>query len=158
MQPSECLAAGGKEKWDLSPPSSAIGQSLPKGNSGLVTAVSRQKFWRKVRCLQSLREGRGGHLRFRPREVVLSFARADSVPSSRTKMYRSSLRIAPSVLRTARPTLASGSRRFASTAPARKKGTWKGTVLRWGLAAAAVYYYNTSPLFADELPRSCSGT
>ncbi|AEO58332.1 hypothetical protein MYCTH_2305597 [Thermothelomyces thermophilus ATCC 42464] len=69
-------------------------------------------------------------------------------------MYRSALRIAPSTLRAARPILASGSRRFASTAPARKKGTWKGTALRWGLAAAAVYYYNTSPLFADELPRS----
>ncbi|KAL2169167.1 hypothetical protein VTG60DRAFT_6407 [Thermothelomyces hinnuleus] len=67
-------------------------------------------------------------------------------------MYRSALRITPSALRAARPTLASGSRRFASTAPARKKGSWKGTALRWGLAAAAVYYYNTSPLFADELP------
>ena len=69
-------------------------------------------------------------------------------------MYRTALRSAPSALRAARPTLASGARRFASTssAPASKKGTWKGTGLRWGLAIAAVYFYNTSPIFADELP------
>jgi len=68
-------------------------------------------------------------------------------------MYRTALRSAPSALRAARPTLASGSRRFASTtAQTSKKGTWKGTAFRWGLAAAAVYFYNTSPIFADELP------
>lgn len=71
------------------------------------------------------------------------------------KMYRTALRSAPSALRAARPTLASGSRRFASTtAQTSKKGTWKGTAFRWGLAAAAVYFYNTSPIFADELPRA----
>ncbi|KAK4246180.1 hypothetical protein C7999DRAFT_42330 [Corynascus novoguineensis] len=70
-------------------------------------------------------------------------------------MYRTALRTAPSALRAARPTLTSGCRRFASTAPAtKKKGSWKGTALRWGLAAAAVYYYNTSPIFADEVPPS----
>jgi len=77
----------------------------------------------------------------------------DTIPSPAT-MYRTALRSAPSALRAARPTLASGARRFASTssAPASKKGTWKGTGLRWGLAIAAVYFYNTSPIFADELP------
>ncbi|KAK3937734.1 putative mitochondrial intermembrane space import and assembly protein 40 protein [Diplogelasinospora grovesii] len=68
-------------------------------------------------------------------------------------MYRTALRTSPSALRAARPTtLASGSRRFLTTAPADKKRTWKGAAARWGLAAAAVYWYNTSPIFADELP------
>ncbi|AEO67329.1 uncharacterized protein THITE_2116216 [Thermothielavioides terrestris NRRL 8126] len=69
-------------------------------------------------------------------------------------MYRATLRTAPSALRAIRPTtVASGSRRLASTAAAaKKKGTWTGTGLRWGLAIAAVYFYNTSPIFADELP------
>ncbi|KAL2120231.1 hypothetical protein VTJ04DRAFT_4257 [Mycothermus thermophilus] len=72
-------------------------------------------------------------------------------------MYRTALRTAPSALRSAaRPTLTSPCRRFASTstsaASPKKKGSWKGTFLRWGLAAGAVYFYNTSPLFADELP------
>jgi hypothetical protein len=57
-------------------------------------------------------------------------------------------------LRAIRPTVASSSRRLLSTAPATKKSTWKGTGLRWGLAIAAVYFYNTSPIFADELPRT----
>ena len=69
-------------------------------------------------------------------------------------MYRAALRSSPSALRTIRPTVASGARRLASTAPAKKKGTWKGTGLRWGLAIGAVYFYNTSPIFADELPRT----
>ncbi|GAB1318418.1 Oxidoreductase [Madurella fahalii] len=68
-------------------------------------------------------------------------------------MYRAALGSSPSALRAIRPTtLASGSRRLLSTAPADKKRTWKGTGLRWGLAIAAVYFYNTSPIFADELP------
>ncbi len=72
-------------------------------------------------------------------------------------MYRTALRLTPRALRA---NLASGSRRLASTTPpppgpgAKKasKGSWKGTGFRWGLAAAAVYFYNTSPIFADELP------
>ncbi|KAF2435495.1 hypothetical protein EJ08DRAFT_645786 [Tothia fuscella] len=40
-------------------------------------------------------------------------------------------------------------RRFISTAP--KRSTWKGAAVRWGLAGAAVYYYNTSNVFAEEL-------
>ncbi|KAL1843247.1 hypothetical protein VTJ49DRAFT_2578 [Mycothermus thermophilus] len=73
-------------------------------------------------------------------------------------MYRTALRTAPSALRAARPTLASSCRRLASTststskAPPKKRGSLKGTILRLGLAGAAVYFYNTSPLFADELP------
>ncbi|KAK0736162.1 hypothetical protein B0T21DRAFT_366421 [Apiosordaria backusii] len=72
-------------------------------------------------------------------------------------MYRSA-RCALRAIRPA-PTTASGlvtapTRRFASTsAGAKKTGTWKGTVVRWGLAGAALYYYNTSPIFADELPQ-----
>ncbi|CAI4213159.1 unnamed protein product [Parascedosporium putredinis] len=31
-----------------------------------------------------------------------------------------------------------------------QKGTWKGSAARWGAAAAALYWYNTSPLFADD--------
>ena len=67
-------------------------------------------------------------------------------------MYRAALRSSPSSLRAVRPTVSSGSRRLLSTAT-RTKGTWKGTGFRWGLAAAAVYFYNTSPIFADEVPR-----
>ncbi|PHH77602.1 hypothetical protein CDD80_429 [Ophiocordyceps camponoti-rufipedis] len=44
-----------------------------------------------------------------------------------------------------------GSRRLASTAsPAGSSRSSRGTLLRWALAAGAVYYYNTSPIFADE--------
>ncbi|KAF2401854.1 hypothetical protein EJ06DRAFT_508068 [Trichodelitschia bisporula] len=46
-------------------------------------------------------------------------------------------------------------RRLLSTAPTKSRGTWKGTALRWGLAGAAVYYYNTSDLFAEQ-PRHVS--
>ncbi len=71
-------------------------------------------------------------------------------------MFRTTLRSTPRALRVIRPTVASGARRLVSTAPApKKKGTWKGTGLRWGLAVAAVYFYNTSPLFADEMPGAC---
>ncbi|KAF3014815.1 Oxidoreductase [Neopestalotiopsis sp. 37M] len=68
-------------------------------------------------------------------------------------MYRSALRTAPratgairqNALRTTVP------RRFASTAPADKKRSWKSSAVRWGLAAGAVYYYSTSPVFAEEI-------
>ncbi len=44
------------------------------------------------------------------------------------------------------------SRRFLSSAPspASKSRSWKAGALRWGLAAAGVYYYNTSSIFAEE--------
>ncbi|KAK3688782.1 hypothetical protein B0T22DRAFT_161936 [Podospora appendiculata] len=70
-------------------------------------------------------------------------------------MYRSALRSSASALRAARPTptfLTPGSRRLLTTAPASKKRTWKGAGVRWGLAIAAVYAYNTTPLFSDDLP------
>ncbi|KAL9012714.1 MAG: hypothetical protein Q9173_002543 [Seirophora scorigena] len=42
-------------------------------------------------------------------------------------------------------------RRFLSTAPpARKSRSWKSSAVRWGLAAGAIYYYNTSTIFADN--------
>ncbi|KAG6003922.1 hypothetical protein E4U21_001600 [Claviceps maximensis] len=42
-------------------------------------------------------------------------------------------------------------RRLASTAThADRPRSWKSSALRWGLAVAAVYYYNTSPVFAEE--------
>ncbi|KAM0601503.1 hypothetical protein ACHAQF_006280 [Verticillium nonalfalfae] len=66
-------------------------------------------------------------------------------------MYRHTVRSAPRAASALRQTtLRSTPRRFASTAPADKPRTWKGSALRWGLAGAAVYYYNTSPVFADE--------
>ena len=58
-------------------------------------------------------------------------------------------RIRPGALPTAH---LQASRRFASTGPA-KKGTWKGAAARWGVAAGAVYWYCTSPLFADDPAR-----
>ncbi|KAL2267925.1 hypothetical protein VTJ83DRAFT_5202 [Remersonia thermophila] len=78
-------------------------------------------------------------------------------------MYRTALRTAPGALRTARPTLASSCRRLASTstststASPKKKGSWKGFFLRWAIAGYAVYFYNTSPLFADEQPSATAG-
>ncbi|KAM5464311.1 Oxidoreductase [Microsporum audouinii] len=46
------------------------------------------------------------------------------------------------------------SRRWISDAssPVQKKQGWRSTVVRWGLAVGAVYYYNTSPIFAEEPP------
>ncbi|KAI4144157.1 MAG: hypothetical protein LQ341_002713 [Variospora aurantia] len=45
----------------------------------------------------------------------------------------------------------SPARRSLSTAPpAQKSRSWKSSTIRWGLAAGAIYYYNTSPLFADN--------
>ncbi|EEP81519.1 coiled-coil-helix-coiled-coil-helix domain-containing protein 4 [Uncinocarpus reesii 1704] len=41
--------------------------------------------------------------------------------------------------------------RFISTAPpSQKSRSWKSTAVRWGLAVAAVYYYNTSTVFAEQ--------
>ncbi|RTE79605.1 hypothetical protein BHE90_005864 [Fusarium euwallaceae] len=68
-------------------------------------------------------------------------------------MYRATLRSAsrPVIASLRSSTLRAASRRFASTAtPADKSRTWKSSVARLGLAAAAVYYYNTSPVFAEE--------
>lgn len=42
------------------------------------------------------------------------------------------------------------STRLISTGPAPKSRSWKSTALRLGLAVGAVYYYNTSSVFAEE--------
>lgn len=68
-------------------------------------------------------------------------------------MYRSTLRSASRpVIATLRSSATRAApRRFASTASTVDKSrTWKSSALRWGLAFGAVYYYNTSPVFADE--------
>lgn len=82
----------------------------------------------------------------------------------RNTMYRAAVRAtsrqARGVLRHQLPTSqctssASSSafrQRFASSVSAgRSRSSWKGSALRWGLAVTAVYYYNTSPVFAEEL-------
>ncbi|GKT85987.1 mitochondrial intermembrane space import and assembly protein 40 [Colletotrichum tofieldiae] len=71
-------------------------------------------------------------------------------------MYRSAVRSTPRALSAARQSaIRAAPRRFASTTPADKLRSWKGSALRWGLAVGAVYWYNTSPVFAEEpLPRT----
>ncbi|OBT90534.1 hypothetical protein VE02_01059 [Pseudogymnoascus sp. 03VT05] len=44
----------------------------------------------------------------------------------------------------------SPSRKFLTTSAAPKKRTWKGAAVRWGLAGAGLYYYNTNDLFAEQ--------
>lgn len=71
-------------------------------------------------------------------------------------MFRAAIRSSPRALRPLRqPALTSSPRRLLTTAPADKRHTWKNSAVRWGLAVAAVYWYNTSPIFADEVtPRT----
>ncbi|WYZ44728.1 hypothetical protein EsH8_VIII_000044 [Colletotrichum jinshuiense] len=71
-------------------------------------------------------------------------------------MYRSAVRSTPRALSAARQSaIRAAPRRFASTSPTDKPRTWKGAALRWGLAGGAIYWYNTSPVFAEEpLPRT----
>lgn len=71
-------------------------------------------------------------------------------------MYRTTLRSASRpVIASLRSTARAAPRRFNSTAapPSNKPGSWKGSAVRWGLAFGAVYYYNTSPVFADDAAR-----
>ncbi|KAG5302589.1 intermembrane space import and assembly protein [Histoplasma capsulatum G186AR] len=63
---------------------------------------------------------------------------------------RSCFRIAFS---TPKPVRFAQANRFINTdsaSPSRKPSSWKGTALRWALAAGVVYYYNTSTVFAEE--------
>ncbi|KAL8800884.1 MAG: hypothetical protein Q9182_004858 [Xanthomendoza sp. 2 TL-2023] len=61
---------------------------------------------------------------------------------------RSSLRLSNTCIHSYR---APRTGRLLSTAPPVKKSrSWKSSTVRWGLAAGAIYYYNTSPLFADN--------
>lgn len=41
-------------------------------------------------------------------------------------------------------------RRFVSTTPVNARRSWKSTFFRWGIAIAGIYYYNTSPVFAEQ--------
>ncbi|KAH8882887.1 hypothetical protein GQ53DRAFT_436541 [Thozetella sp. PMI_491] len=66
-------------------------------------------------------------------------------------MYRTALQTSARALRASgQANLRTASRRLASTAAAPRKSTWRGAAARWGLAVGAIYWYNTSPLFADE--------
>ncbi|EGX94603.1 mitochondrial intermembrane space protein Mia40 [Cordyceps militaris CM01] len=67
-------------------------------------------------------------------------------------MYRTTLRSAsrPAAAGLRAQTLRSAPRRFASTSPADKSRSWKGSAVRWALAGGAVYYYSTSTVFAEE--------
>ncbi|KAK5062995.1 hypothetical protein LTR84_005071 [Exophiala bonariae] len=67
-------------------------------------------------------------------------------------MYRPASR---TVLRTAAqsslaPARTIVGRRFASTTPVNGRRSWKSSALRWGIAVAGIYYYNTSPVFAEQ--------
>ncbi|KAF5614410.1 mitochondrial intermembrane space import and assembly 40 [Fusarium subglutinans] len=68
-------------------------------------------------------------------------------------MYRTTMRSAsrPVIASLRSNTIRATPRRFNSTTtPADKSRSWKSSVARLGLAFGAVYYYNTSPIFADE--------
>ncbi|RMZ86394.1 hypothetical protein DV736_g6380, partial [Chaetothyriales sp. CBS 134916] len=41
-------------------------------------------------------------------------------------------------------------RRFVSTQQPVKRGRWQNNAIRWGLAIAGIYYYNTSAVFAEQ--------
>lgn len=67
-------------------------------------------------------------------------------------MFRATLRSTARATRsaTSTTTLTPTSRRYLSFGPPDKPRTWKGAAVRWGLAFSALYWYNTSPIFADE--------
>ncbi|KAI0416523.1 hypothetical protein F5X98DRAFT_343494 [Xylaria grammica] len=66
-------------------------------------------------------------------------------------MYRAAVRSAPRIATPLRQScVAASGRRFASTAPADKKRSWKSSAARWGLAIGALYWYSTSTAFAEE--------
>jgi mitochondrial intermembrane space import and assembly protein 40 len=66
-------------------------------------------------------------------------------------MYRGVLRSSARAFRGLQRPVQGSTRRFVSTSsPADKSRSYKNAALRWGAAAAAVYWYNTSPVFADE--------
>lgn len=95
-----------------------------------------------------------GHLLLNVCCSLVSFRQRISVLSQPfDNMYRGAVRVASRQtfggLRS--QSFQNAPRRFASTAtPTYKPRTWKGSALRWGLALGAVYYYNTSSVFADE--------
>lgn len=52
--------------------------------------------------------------------------------------------------------IAAPGRRLLTTVekPSNKKRTWKGAAVRWGLAGAGLYYYNTNDIFAEQENRT----
>ncbi|RMD44660.1 hypothetical protein DV735_g486, partial [Chaetothyriales sp. CBS 134920] len=67
-------------------------------------------------------------------------------------MFRPAAR---SLLRSTQSSLAPArtlpTRRFVSTQPTAKRSrSWQNSAIRWGLAIAGIYYYNTSPVFAEQ--------
>src|ERR1700733_13781988 len=66
-------------------------------------------------------------------------------------MYRPASR---ALLRAAQGSLAPrtvSGRRFLTTEPTHLRSrSWKSSALRWGLAIAGIYFYNTSSAFADQ--------
>ncbi|RDW69306.1 hypothetical protein BP6252_08326 [Coleophoma cylindrospora] len=64
-------------------------------------------------------------------------------------MFKSAVRAAPRRITTSRAFRSP--QRFLSTAPPTQKSrSWKNSAVRWGIAVAGVYYYNTSNVFAEE--------
>lgn len=65
-------------------------------------------------------------------------------------MYRPAARIAlRSVQNPLAPARTAGRRCLTTEAPHLRSRSWKSSAVRWGIAAAAIYYYNTSPVFAE---------
>ncbi|KAH8809156.1 hypothetical protein F5884DRAFT_901288 [Xylogone sp. PMI_703] len=67
-------------------------------------------------------------------------------------MFKAAVRAAPRrIAASNRMTASRTSQRFLSTAPpSQRSRNWKNGALRWALAAGGLYYYNTSPVFAEE--------
>ncbi|KAK9791943.1 hypothetical protein SCARD494_07350 [Seiridium cardinale] len=67
-------------------------------------------------------------------------------------MYRSALRSTPRAANAIRQNAlrSTAPRRFASSSPVDGKRSWKSSAVRWGLAFGAIYWYSTSPVFAEE--------
>lgn len=54
------------------------------------------------------------------------------------------------------PARTTAGKRFASTSRVNARRSWKSSALRWGIAIAGIYYYNTSPVFAEQPQHSTS--
>jgi hypothetical protein len=111
----------------------------------------------KVQSGQTEKVAINHHDRTRAVPNVLTIQFQPTLSPSNLAMFRPasrSLLIRSSSLRHASRAQAPFSRRFLNTAPPHKTSrSWKGTALRWGLAGAAVYYYNTSNIFAEQPSR-----
>lgn len=66
-------------------------------------------------------------------------------------MFRPAMRAAPRAARLTLSSTRAGGSRFVSTQPPHLRSrSWKSSALRWGIAVAGIYYYNTSPVFAEQ--------